>query len=239
MIGITERVRPIVSLASLMEGRGTPVHGPTSLTNEEGEHGAFVSLHDGPLQRDIGVLVGDEFLATVVGVTILPLHYDRSRREVEALTRRLPLLLGIRRRLFHYSAPIGWHPVSRGLEVEYYAPEYPRDRSRLTVFPALPSSGFSATDALEALVADCGIAQSEWGESLRNTNNKLAFSCARATSGDRHVSLAAAADDSYLYALRLETENKHEAVWDSTLESVVPISVTAGPVLTALAHWAE
>jgi hypothetical protein len=246
VVTLTERSRPVVSLAALMAGRGEVVDGPFRLTNEEGEDGAFVSLRDGSIQHDIGVLVGDEFLATVIGVTAEPVQHARSRREVEALVRRFPLLLGVRRRLYQYPPPPGWHAVSRGLEAEYYAPDFPRDPSRLTLFPALPTESATAADALETLRGEqssqsAAFGDDAWGESLRETPGGLAFQCATATAGERLVCFAAADDEKYLYAMRLEgtTAANHHPVLDAVLDGVVPITVGVPPTLSALAHWAE
>jgi hypothetical protein len=246
IITILERVRPMIALADMMRGRGEAVDGPFALTNEEGENGAFVSLRDGDTQHDIGILVGDDFLATIIGATAEPVQHRRSRREVEALIRRMPLLLGVRRRLFHYPPPPGWHRVKRGLDAEYYAPDFPRDPSRLTVFPAMPTESATAAEALETLRGEQATHSlspddNAWAETMLETSGGLTFHCTAAAEADRRVSFAAATDRHYLYALRLESTAAadHRALFDATLAGVVPITVGVPPTLSALAHWAE
>lgn len=246
VISIVERVRPVVTLAELCRGRGEVIDGPKPITSDEGEDGAVVSLDDGRLRHDVGVLVGDEFLATVIGVTGQPIHFERTRREVEGLLVRFPLLLGVRRRLFHYPPPPKWRPVARGLEAEYYAPEFPRDPSRITVFPALPAATATAAEAIATLVGDqtarrADTAGDDWAETVRRTERGLSFQVATARVGDHLTCFAAAADDKYLYALRLEcpASADHRALFEAVLDGVVPLEVGVPPTLAALSHWSD
>lgn len=204
MITVVERARPVVRLAELVCGLGEVVEGPTAVTSDEGENGAFVSLRQGELQYDVGVLVGDEFLATVFGVTAVAEHFARTRNAVGDLLRRFPLLLGARRRLFHYAPPPGWRELARGLDAEYFPPDFPRDPSRLTVYAALPIGVFTPAEALAALVRQQSQELAEatedgWVETVRTTHRGLAFQCGSTTAGDWLLCFAVAADDCYLW----------------------------------------
>ena len=246
IITVMERVRPVVRLVDLVRDLGEVVEGPTAITSDEGEYGAFVSLRGGGVQHDIGMLVGDEFLCTVIGVTALTEHFARSRDAVCDLLRRAPLILGVRRRLFHYAPPAGWREVARGLDAEHYPPDFPRDPSRLTVYAALPIGAATPAEALAALVAKqsqelAAAQEAGWVETIRTTDRGLAFQYGTTRAGDWLLSFAVAADATYLYALRLETPiaRPHRTAFEAVVDSVVPIDIIKQPTLSGLTHFAD
>jgi hypothetical protein len=256
VITLCERVRPLAHLAEVMRGKVAArsvrvISGPTPISNDEGERGVLVTIRgdidEVEYQRDVGLLAGDEFYASVIGVTREEEHFARTTAAVRSVLERFPLWLGVRRRLYLYPPPRGWRGVARGLEAAWYAPGFPRDPARLTVFPAIPTDGPSARDSLAALTSEAAallpaLGEARWIESTRATPLGLHFECRTASSGGQRVHLAVATAHPYLYALRLETsaEVDHEHVLAATLDGVVPIHHgRPPPAPSALVHWVE
>lgn len=147
-IRYVERVRPLVSpidaaraISWPPDARVEPIAPPRSLVTAEGEYAAIATLDAriGALhvRRAIGVVVGDDFYARIVGGTHVAAWFDEVERTVEWLTVEDRHILGVRRRRYRYATPTSWLATPDGLfHVRFTAPDDPS--AILTVYPALP-----------------------------------------------------------------------------------------------------
>lgn len=240
MISVEERVRSLAGIANLILDRRV-VAGPTLMTTREGEQGALVTVEPSESGRryEIGMIVGDEFSAVVTGVTQDPAHFERTRQAVRAVVGDLPLFLGVRRRLFLYPPPIGWHGTRRGLVTTWHAPEYPDKLTRLIVHPALPRKSLSAVELHQILRAEiCGDVEQEWTDALVTTRVGMLFRVSAIRTSNTFVRLAIGEDHSYVYALWLEAEHVDDvAALTAVLDGVIPIDVRQAT--SVLDHWAS
>jgi len=240
MISIEERVRSLACIADLI-GDKRIVAGPTLTTNSEGEQGVLVTtddLSESGWRYEIGMLVGDEFNAVVTGVTQDPAYFERTRQAVKTVVGDLPLLLGVRRRLFLYPPPLAWHGARRDLVTTWHPPGYPDDRARLIVHPALPRTSLPAEQLHQILRAEIGGTEEDvWTDEFVKTRFGLSFRVSSTTTSGVNVHLAIGEDHSYVYALRLEAAHAdHVRALTATLDGIIPIDVrqAANP----LDHWA-
>jgi len=244
MISVEERVRSRACIADLIGDRRV-VTGPSVTSNSEGEHGALVTVEDlseSGRRYEIGMLVGDEFNAFVTGVTEDPAHFERTRTAVTAMVSELPLFLGVRRRLFLYPSPVGWHGTRRHLVTTWHAPRYPDDLSRLIVQPAIPRKSLSADVLYRTLCAEiCGSAanveQDGWTHEVVTTRFGMSFRVSSTRISNTIVRLAIGEDNSYVYALWLEAANVDDVgALTAVLDAVIPIDIRQAPNL--MYHWA-
>jgi hypothetical protein len=239
-------VRPLVPLLRLVRGQVDArevsiVGGPTPFVTDEGEHGVVIAIRgelDGlVMQRDLGLVIGDEFGATISGVTVEARYFERTSAHVFELARRFPMWLGIRRRMVLYPSPPGWHGVARGLEAHWYAPGFPRDPVRMIISPAVPSAGARADDVLAALCDE----RAPWTASSRTTPAGLTFHYRTQLAPDRATRIAVATDATYVYVARMESgcPELPTDVLDVTLDGLLPIPSAQAAASAALAHWVE
>lgn len=145
-----ERRAPIRPILDIIAAKGPSPGGRRSaierLVTAEGEYAAVVDLVH-PLagievQRTIGVVYADDWYSSISGLARDPEHFERFSALVRQLTASDRLMLGgHRRRRFVYSPPTGWNGWSPlPLVTTWFAPGYPRSRTSLTVYPALPVS---------------------------------------------------------------------------------------------------
>lgn len=244
VLSVEERIRSVAGIADLIGDR-LVVAGPTLITNNEGEQGVLVTVEErgeSPRRYEIGMLVGDEFNAVVIGVTRDPAHFERTRQAVRTVVADLPLFLGVRRRLFLYPSPVGWHGTRQNMVTTWHPPAYPDDLTRLIVHPALPRKSLPADELRQVLCAEiCGsaerVAQQEWTDEYVTTRFGITFRVSSTTISDVTVWLAIGEDNSYAYALRLEAENlDHVGALTTILDEIVPIDGRKAPSL--MDHWA-
>ena len=130
------RVRPLrsvsVLLAPRLAGMPTAQRGPTvPVVTDEGEHAARVSVDGGAgLQRELGFVFGDDFVAIVDATCTDRSSVARFADAVDALVRGIVLGAPLRRRRYAYAMPMGRRPRVRDLETDWIADD------TLTVFPA-------------------------------------------------------------------------------------------------------
>jgi len=234
-IEVRERVRPLARLRDLLAELGVDRERvvPVPIHNEEAEQGVMVTARQGSRQVDVALLVGDEFAAVLVGTTARAEHFARTSELVAAWACSLPLWLGERRRLTLYPPPPGWRGVARDLEAEWYAPTFPRDPSRLTVWPAIPSGGATAAAALAMLAPGAEATRHPSGHGLLWLLGEVPRPRGRARA-------AVAVDDTYLYALRLEApHDQHDPVLLSVVDGMLPVPRVAPRRARPLSHWTE
>jgi len=187
------------------------------------------------------MLVGDEFNAVVTGVTQDPAYFERTRQSVKAMVDDLPLFLGVRRRLFLYPTPVGWHGTRRNLVTTWHAPGYPDELTRLIVHPALPRKSLSADELHQILCTEiCDSAadvEQVWTDERVTTQFGMSFRVSSTSISNTNVRLAIGEDYSYVYALWIEGEDIHHVgALKATLDGVIPIDGRHTPSL--MDHWA-
>lgn len=161
LVRYVERVRPLASAADILaerlasHRRFKPATPPTveRLVTVEGEYGAFVtvqgSLGTQAAQYSLGLVFGDDFYARIEGFCLQPALQDAFAQVVRKLAQEDRHLLGIRRRRFMYASN-GWRAIARGFLTDWLCEDYPRVNAMATVYPAVPVSSGTATQAWAA-----------------------------------------------------------------------------------------
>jgi len=152
-----ERLRPLLSVAAILRAKGEDPsfrmvsHAPLErFLTHEGEYGALVDIRGeqtapdgsslGPVHRTIGWVFADDWYSEVAGIAFRPDLFDPIAGMVRTVLRDEKLLLGTRRRRFVYTAPSGWYGYSRLPQyTTWFPPEFPRDSTSITVYPAVPA----------------------------------------------------------------------------------------------------
>jgi hypothetical protein len=149
-IRYNERVRPLRRPREVAAGleadarfRITGMTRPERLITDEGEYGAIMTvdglLLEAPVQHTLAFIFLDDFYALVDGLTLQREHQGRFAQTVRNLAfNDLHGLAELRRRRFHYQPPPGWGGVPSFLHAYWFPLDYPRNRSSLTVVPAIP-----------------------------------------------------------------------------------------------------
>lgn len=243
-ISVEERVRSVAGVADLIGDRRVEA-GPTHTTNSEGEQGVLVTVEErceSPRRYEIGMLVGDEFSAIIIGVTRDPAYFERTRQAVQVMIRELPLFLGVRRRLVLYPPPVSWRGTRREMVTTWHPPSYPDELTRLIVHPALPRRSLAANELHQILCTEiCGsadrVGQLAWTDEVVKTRFGMSFRVSATQIENVIVRLAVGEDKSYVYALRLEAERvDHVGVFTALLDGIIPIDVQQDASL--MDHWA-
>lgn len=158
VIRYRERVRPLQTVAGILRDRAadtrfraTSVSPIESLVTAEGEYAAVVDVQ-GVLDaapeggsattaaRTLGFVFADDWYSEVAGIALREALVAPVKIWVRRLIHESQLMLGIRRRRFVYEPPPGWYGYARlPLFMTWFPPEYPRDATSITVYPALPA----------------------------------------------------------------------------------------------------
>lgn len=159
-----ERLRPMQRVLSIIRAQDRDpsfelldLRQPQRIVTAEGEFGAFVRM-DGrllgrPARRAVAFIYGDDFYSHIAGLAVQPERFDALEEVVRHLADREMLGLGERRRRFLHAPPRGWQGLERvALHAYYFPPDYPRNRSVLVVYPALPDRGWREPDLLSMLL---------------------------------------------------------------------------------------
>ncbi len=266
-IAYRDRARPLLRLGAILADilSRTPrwstqgIGQPERLVTHDGEHAALVTVRgtqDGaPAQRDLGFVFGDDFFSSVGGLCFVAAAHAELTSLVRDLTRWNMHYLGVRRRRFEYDPPPGWQPVPLpGLAVEWLAPEFPRDRTNLTVHAASPHAIVEGTsfDAVEAYLEQMGhrltmrkTLKPFEVEGLQGAVEELHASPPEGGTSVRRVAMLR--DKRYVYPLELfsarplASEHPHWRVFQTVLESVRPIPppTRAEAIGGLVTHWLE
>lgn len=143
-----ERLRPqpsfsaIVSqiLASDPDFKVHAVGETLRMVTLEGEYGAWVKLEGlregAKARRYLGALFLGDFAAALDCIVIVPdLFAEFERRSLELL-RSETFHLGKRPRQYFYAPPVGWHGIPSGLVANFYPPDFPSNRTNISMLPA-------------------------------------------------------------------------------------------------------
>lgn len=263
-----ERRRPIVRVSTVIAElehdfrfRITRARKAERIVTAEGEYGA-VAVVDGllleaPVQHTLGFVFMDDSFSAIDGVALHPEHFGRFENQVRHLAMNDFHMAGeFRRRRFFYQPPVGWDATAKFLHTFWYAPDYPLNRSKLTVIPAIPvpqgtkdyidaiaafqmpdSEGFSLDSMSEArpLHTKNRLSGSQW-EGLGRMGRAIGYR-------DIHV----LDDGRYAYPVILESpREKHDenlVLLRALVDSIEPIP-HPGDVLSleskaSMGHWAE
>jgi hypothetical protein len=219
-----ESVRPLARASVVIEDllarspqfRATTVGPIQRGVNEEGEYTAHAviagTVNDGPAQRDVGLVLGDDDYALVTGVSLVPARFAELTARVAHLLDKDSHGRGLRRRRYIHRGPSGWQGLARGLTTEWQPPGFPGDPTLIHVLPAHPVqepvesvlAQVLEDDAqaghvvervapAEPIVLASGLTGVSWDVTLRVARGRLL----------RVV--VALSDARYLYVLRLET----------------------------------
>jgi hypothetical protein len=253
---------PIEPIEVLMARKLTPpgfvvdaITPPDPLVTDEGEYAALIVVTgrlDGKrVQRDIGMVYGDDYYALLLGVA-----FDEARfAELTALVRTLIIgdqqMLGAqRRRRFRHVAPAGWHEQRWDFE-STWTPAGRSDVS-ITTLPALPSQGASRR-AVQQLVEQSlhaeMIVTGASGPEPASSRHGLAGQRWRLEGLLDDVpcvrDVVILQDDRFIYGARLERRDTSETLGRAELDDVVA-SIEPIPRprpmrgdLNGLKHWIE
>ena len=229
-IGYDERRRPLRPIASLLAEASTygprfvvtKQRGPERLTTHEGEYAALV-VQDGVLdegarlvQRSIGYVFGDDFYARIVGLALRTEQFVRFEAQVRQLILQDRHHLGLRRRRFLFTPPVGYFGIERSpLHAYYYGPGYPRDPAVMVVYPALPRSMWQADDLPQHLRPIQGLSvQAASGPFQRSTATLTGDTWTLHGLNDERRAmtrtLVVLEDDRYVYPLSLDVADANE-----------------------------
>jgi hypothetical protein len=149
-IRYSERERPVRrprDVAAALERdarfRIVKMGNPERLITDEGEYGALLTvdglLLEAPVQHTLGFVYLDDFYSVVDGLALAREQQGRFAQTVRNLTfNDLHGLAELRRRRFFYQPPPGWNGIASFLHTYWFPHDYPRNRSSLTVVPAIP-----------------------------------------------------------------------------------------------------
>jgi hypothetical protein len=201
----------------------------TPMITDEGEHGAWITIRgmrdSSAVLRHVGAVFGDQVTAIFDTLVVAPDRSELLESTARRLQQGLSLALGVRRRWFGYTPPVGWTAVPNGLITRWYPPEYPREQTELVVLPAEPSG----------LDGDAVIGEMARGtESVVEAQQGLS---GRYWSYNRHhVAVFVAAP--YVYSLRMATDTaERQAVFEQVVRSVMPVPAPHHPVdLSLFSH---
>ncbi len=212
------------------------------LVTIEGEHAAAITIHgtvdDKPVQRDLGIVFLDDAYALIVGECVAPEQFAVFAASVRELTRGDSHFLGIRRRRVEYIAPAGWQAQTRGFATEWLAPDHPRDRAMITVFPAMPNAIVSAQAWVDQVAVAVGTHSTRETVGLHGLAGHLLV---YQLDGLTHR-LIAIEDDRYTYAMRLDAAGTtHDETFKAVVRSLqpIPLRARAARAHNEVAHWVD
>jgi hypothetical protein len=238
--------------AALPADATVEVGAPLRTTTNEGEYALLVRViarhGDAETQRTIGMILGDDFCATVEGVTTRPERFEQFRDTVERLVNDYPLGLGPkRRRRYFYTPPPGWAGVTDVHAAVWLSPGFPNHHGILTVFDARPAELTAPLRQERLLYEDLP------RDFTRLRRGELPFSSKFNLSGGIEVATghnpgqpivvvhdATLRDAHHVYFIRLETDEAHveanRRAFLDLLQTVEPLP-TGDP--TAPGHWID
>jgi hypothetical protein len=261
-ISYRERARPLLRVGAIVRDilARTPrwvteqIGSPERLVTVDGEHAALVTVlgkQDGlEAQRDLGFVFGDDFFSSVGGLCFVPELRAELTGLVRDLTRADTHYLGVRRRRFEYDPPEGWNPVATtGFAVDWLAPEFPRDRTTLTVYAACPQK---VAKEISFQTFDSFLEESGQPVKSRRTVETvelqgLSGQIVESVSERLVRRIALLRDATYVYPIGISTasplphDHPHWDVLAKLVRSAKPIPEASGekPVSGLITHWVD
>lgn len=249
-----ERLRPLQRMRDLVDlalsrrpmfrvDQALPVE---RILTTEGEYAAHAVLRgqiEGrPAECHVGAVFGDDFQSLLQGVVTQPSLFADFHRDLRALISQDSLGLGRRRRRFVYAPPPGWQGLPRSFSTEWFPPDFPRDPSSITVFPANPAL-LPPAELLQQLIQ----AEQQVGQvtltALPKPDVAPSLLAAQQRVGGRSEKgvpffrqWAALADAHYCYIVQLESLqadglSRHERAFWALLRSIEPLPAPEAPAV--------
>jgi hypothetical protein len=241
-----ERVSPIRSLATMLEEtiaedeefERTKTFGIGRFITDEGEYGgriAATGMHHGIPIAHVVVSVFAEDFCTRLTARVGAARLEEYAALLTTLATGDRLALGKRRRRVAFRPPPGWHAVpGLTLDLEFFPPDYPRERVCIVVFAAEPLE-FRDPEALQR-EHDARLGLAPVDSQSRNVRNR------RSLPGHVHRSIHVLPDgqgtmvrdlailrgNEYSYRVRMEAlqEHKrelHQLNFEGVVNSIEPI----------------
>jgi hypothetical protein len=263
-----ERRRPLVRVSTVVAElehdprfRIVRAGKPERIVTSEGEYGAVVIvdglLLEAPVQHTLGFVFMDDSFSLINGMALHPAQFGRFASHVKHLALNDFHMAGeMRRRRFFYEPPLGWGGIAKFLHTFWYPTDYPANRSKLIVIPAVPVPP-GTKDYIDAIAAfqmpdSEGFALDSMSEARPlSTKNKLSGSLWEGLGrigrviGYRDIQVLD--DGRYAYPVILESpRDKHDenlVLLRTLVDSIEPIP-RPGDVMrletkASMGHWAE
>jgi hypothetical protein len=255
-----ERIAPLRSIAKILKKPGrdftvTRVGTVTPLVTNEGEYAAAVDIegtaNGQEIQRSLGVVFGDDWYSEITAVAFGRPQFAMFAGTVRELVRDERLLLGVRRRRYVYTPPVGWNGYSRlPLFTTWFSPEFPAQPTSISVYPAIPTmergdpsfrhvhlGPVAPAEIVEQIgprmevKLDSGLIGAAWDFRIRDEASRDLV---------RRVMLVR--DGHYLYKCHLDTPKDHVERWVPTWKALVesirplPVAKVAGVEASLFEH---
>jgi hypothetical protein len=261
-----DRLRPLAPVGELVARavispfETSRVRPTRRVITHEGEYAALVTIEgtagDAPAQYDLGFVFHDDHYTQIAALTADASRFEDMTRIVHDLLHDEVFLFGVRPRRALYAPPDGWMGIARGMLTEWYAPDFPRDRALITVWPAMPRQQLPDDWWHDASRPRHGVTRATPppAEALPiDSAHGLAGEALRVCGGDDtsriERELAVLQDDRYAYLCRLETiapahsnaaATAHRSTFAALIRSIEPIPHPRpdARLVTALEHWA-
>jgi hypothetical protein len=212
-ISYRETLRPLVDIDAavdrvLAEIPAAIEHvSPTApLVTREGEHAAIVLATTKGSYHALGFVFADDYYACLHGAA-----YDEERasalaKQVYDLTMSDVHMLGVRRRRYRYTPPVGWNGTQCGFETTWHDVD-----ATITVYPAWPAS-VQAGELVPNTPTDIVNARDGLSGAIYDLELRAA-----------HRTLAVLQDTRYVYTLRLDAPTTAKrATFIDVVRSIVP-----------------
>ena len=266
-IRIRTHIRPLISADAMLDGMRAQfpavyqlasVDPPARMTTLDGEYAvvlqAVATAGEHALQRTTAMILGDDFYDVVDAAMTIKEQFAATRQLVSDLVKSYALGLGDhRRRRYFYLPPRGWAGVARPRSTIWIPPDYPNNRSSITVFETRASNLTPSAVQDRALWEDMSgsFRQDERKPTYDLTNpyglkGRVMMLSGRYGEGPRvHVQNVALYDERHVYFVRLETDDANLTASRQALEEIIesveplPKPVATSSLVRWAEHWAE
>lgn len=182
----------------------------------EGEYGAWVKLEGlregSKNMRYLGAVFMGDFATALDCIVIAPELFAEFERRSFELLRSEAFHMGRRPRQYFYIPPAEWHGIPSGLVANFYPPDFPNNRTNISVLPATPlevDEELAVRSAFAAASAGLAVESSGRDELISGAGVKgqLLRLHGRRAAGQEliHRELAIFTVHPYVYRMRLES----------------------------------
>jgi hypothetical protein len=266
-IRIRTHVRPLISadaMLDVMRAQMPPVYQlasvdpPARETTLDGEYAialnAVATAGDNALQRTTAMILGDDFYDLIDAATTVKSQLAAMRQLVSELVQSYALGLGDkRRRRYFYLPPRGWAGIARPRSTVWIPPDYPNNRSSISVFETRSATLTPSAVQDRALWEDMsGSFRQDERKPTHDIVNpyglagRVMMLSGRYGDGPRvHVQNVALYNERHVYFVRLESDeanlDANRASLGEIVESIEPLPkpVATSSLVRWADHWAE